>query len=93
MEMKPWTGRTHQLRVHSARVLGSPIVGDDIYGGAVSTKRQQRNRAGHEMDDNDDDDDDDDGGFDSPLCLHAQRLCIYHPISGAPMIFEADPPF
>lgn len=30
----PKTGRTHQLRVHSAHILGlnSPIVGDDLYG-------------------------------------------------------------
>ncbi len=28
----PKTGRTHQLRVHSARTLGAPIVGDDLYG-------------------------------------------------------------
>jgi tRNA pseudouridine32 synthase/23S rRNA pseudouridine746 synthase len=30
----PITGRTHQLRVHAAHAegLGTPIVGDDIYG-------------------------------------------------------------
>ena len=30
----PITGRTHQLRVHAAHVLGlnCPIVGDDLYG-------------------------------------------------------------
>lgn len=30
----PQTGRTHQLRVHAAHVLGlhAPIVGDDLYG-------------------------------------------------------------
>ena len=27
------------------------------------------------------------------LCLHAHKLCIHHPITGAPMVFEADPPF
>ena len=29
---KPKTGRTHQLRVHSAVCLNAPIVGDDLYG-------------------------------------------------------------
>lgn len=28
----PRTGRTHQLRIHSALSLHAPIVGDDIYG-------------------------------------------------------------
>ncbi len=34
VEFIPITGRTHQLRVHSAdrRGLGSPIVGDPLYG-------------------------------------------------------------
>ena len=27
------------------------------------------------------------------LCLHARRLCFYHPISRAPMVFEVEPPF
>lgn len=32
VELKPTTGRTHQLRVH-LNYLGHPIVGDDFYGG------------------------------------------------------------
>ncbi len=34
IEYHPLTGRTHQLRVHSAHQLGlgTPIVGDDLYG-------------------------------------------------------------
>lgn len=28
----PQTGRTHQLRIHSAYCLNAPIVGDDLYG-------------------------------------------------------------
>ena len=32
VEMRPETGRTHQLRVHAAHGLGLPIVGDPVYG-------------------------------------------------------------
>lgn len=32
VELRPRTGRTHQLRVHLA-AAGHPIVGDDLYGG------------------------------------------------------------
>lgn len=31
LELKPQTGRTHQLRVHLS-YIGSPIVGDSVYG-------------------------------------------------------------
>lgn len=38
LELKPTTGRTHQLRVH-LRYLGTPILGDPVYGDAKSAPR------------------------------------------------------
>lgn len=32
VEFRPATGRTHQIRVHAATGLGTPVVGDPIYG-------------------------------------------------------------
>jgi 23S rRNA pseudouridine955/2504/2580 synthase len=36
LALMPKTGRTHQLRVHCAEVLGTPIIGDGKYGGAAA---------------------------------------------------------
>lgn len=33
LELKPHTGRTHQIRVHCATALGCPLLGDPQYGG------------------------------------------------------------
>ena len=37
VELKPTTGRTHQLRVHLVHI-GHPIVGDTFYGGKVAER-------------------------------------------------------
>jgi 23S rRNA pseudouridine1911/1915/1917 synthase len=42
VELRPETGRTHQIRVHLAHA-GHPIVGDDLYGGP--RERAVRDRA------------------------------------------------
>ena len=41
MELVPVTGRTHQLRVHM-EAIGHPILGDTLYGDAVSRARADR---------------------------------------------------
>ena len=43
VELYPSTGRTHQLRVHCAEVLGTPIVGDKKYG----TERNEKHMLLH----------------------------------------------
>lgn len=40
LELRPLTGRSHQLRVHCAH-LGHPILGDPLYGDAAAAPRLQ----------------------------------------------------
>lgn len=41
LELKPKTGRTHQLRIHCAESLHTPIVGDRKYGGKTVTGKSR----------------------------------------------------
>jgi len=76
--LSPQTGRTHQLRVHLASE-GHPVLGDAAYGGGVSRL----------------------GGHPRLLALkplvrrqllHAWRLQVTHPRTGAPLTWEAPLP-
>lgn len=80
LELRPITGRTHQLRVHCAhpRVrtdpdhegeaggLGMPIIGDRLYGDETLAPR---------------------------LFLHAEKLGFWHPFEGEWLKFEDPAPF
>jgi len=94
VNLRPKTGRTHQLRVHM-RHLGHPIVADRLYGGGVAVHQsdillgrsaQPRRKISGDAD----------SEADPPLirrqALHAFRLCFRHPETGEPLQFEAPLP-
>jgi len=79
VEFRLHTGRTHQIRVHAAR-LGHPVAGDALYGGrrygslpGRAALRQALAASPRQM-------------------LHATRLGFRHPLTGAPLEFEAPLP-
>ena len=82
VNVKPKTGRTHQIRVHLSH-LGCPILCDRLYAGhALATESWLHGK----------------GSIDgSPLvldrqALHARRLTLRHPHTGQQMTFEAPLP-
>lgn len=79
MELKPKTGRTHQLRVHLSE-SHHPIVGDTLYG-AKSFLSSIKNELLHDRL----------LQVDRPL-LHAAELVIKHPRGGQVLRFEAPLP-
>ena len=83
VELRPQTGRTHQLRVHLAAV-GHPIVGDPLYGDGQpfylsSVKRSYRST-------------DEEKPLLRRTALHAWRLAFLHPGTGIQVRLEADLP-
>ena len=79
LELRPHTGRTHQLRVHLSSV-GHPILGDSTYGGGVRSMHPRDLQFRTILQ-----------SLTRPA-LHAFRLGFVHPADGEEMIFESPPP-
>ena len=77
----PRTGRTHQIRVHAAKVLGCGILGDRKYRAEKDEESKRIDANLSEM------------GISRRLHLHAHRLILPHPIkSGAVLDIKAPLP-
>lgn len=81
VRLLPKTGRTHQLRVHMKH-LGCPIVADRLYAGhsQLTLDDVDRERSGP------------DRTLIERQALHAFRLEFRHPVTDAPLTFEARVP-
>lgn len=80
LRVLPKTGRTHQIRVHLA-AISCPVLCDRAYGGrAVLTQGELSHQP------------DDETVLLDRQALHAARLRLAHPLSGAPLEFTAPLP-
>ena len=77
MDLKPHTGRTHQLRIHMLHI-SNPIVADKAYiqDGTFTTGHIKTGAASGEL-------------LIDRQALHAYRLTICHPVTHETMTFEA----
>jgi 23S rRNA pseudouridine1911/1915/1917 synthase len=86
---RPKTGRTHQIRLHLAHVR-CPVLCDRLYGGrsriSYGEVRAITRRKGAGAPSSDD------AVLLGRQALHAHRLSLVHPTTGAPMTWEAPIP-
>jgi 23S rRNA pseudouridine955/2504/2580 synthase len=80
LELRPLTGRTHQLRVHCAE-LGAPILGDFKYGGDYAAGGEFSPQEGAARV----------AGLPHKLHLHARSLRLPHPAGGVLEVSAALP--
>lgn len=81
LECRPATGRTHQIRIHLAGE-GHPIYGDEAYGGARLYLSQFKWDYRHKPEQ-------EERSLTPTVALHAWRLEIPHPTTGAKALIEA----
>jgi RluA family pseudouridine synthase len=81
VECRPYTGRTHQIRVH-LKHWGLPICGDRVYGGRPlllsELKRDYRLKLGKT-----------ERPLISTVALHAEKLALPHPVTGVQLEITA----
>ena len=80
VEFKLETGRTHQIRVHAANILHTPILCDPVYGSGDSQLKKFPSEIAKKL-------------SEWPYqLLHAKELGFIHPITGEKLFFSAAPP-
>lgn len=80
VELKLETGRTHQIRVHMAQILHTPVLSDPLYGAGDHHLKKLPEGIGLKL-----------KAYPYQL-LHAKELGFKHPITGENLHFTTPPP-